>query len=476
MPDSSPASGRRPLLGDAPNTSGHASPGWPYRRHYLLLAALFAAVAVYGSVVPLRGRPLEFSEAVRQFKDLLERPIGGSRSDWAANVLLFVPIGYCLMGALVADRRNRVVAVLCAGPVILACALSSVAIEFSQLWFPNRIPSLSDVLAQMLGTVAGVILWLGVGQTLTDWLRFYTAGQRPRKQIDWLLQAYLLGLLVYSVLPLDLIVSPAEFYRQTKIALRPFSDVSWDLASLYGLFRDVVIFVPVGMLAATWFTSPVRPVRPMGMSILLGALVVLAVELVQLPVHSRYSSTTDLITGTLGVAAGAWLMRRWRGQPGEDLPPPVTGGAARYAWLWLGLAVLYAVFLMGVFCAPFERIDDAELIRARLEGFFRLPFAAYHRGTPFNAVSDVLKKLLLFAPLGALLALAAGSLPVPRPVRRILLTLLLLGAAGVATAIEMAQVLLPPHVPDVTDVISCTAGAAAGMLVSLRVLDARKAA
>jgi VanZ family protein len=35
-------------------------------------------------------------------------------------------------------------------------------------------------------------------------------------------------------------------------------------------------------------------------------------------------------------------------------------------------------------------------------------------------------------------------------------------------------VFLPPHVPSSTDVILCTVGAAIGMFVTLRIVDARR--
>jgi VanZ family protein len=74
----------------------------------------------------------------------------------------------------------------------------------------------------------------------------------------------------------------------------------------------------------------------------------------------------------------------------------------------------------------------------------------------------------LSAPLGALLALAVVALPVPAAIRRILLAGFLLVVVGIGASIEMAQVFLPPHVPDISDVILYTAGAAIGMLIALR--------
>ena len=123
----------------------------PRRRDYLLLVLLFAAVAVYGSLVPLRFRPLGLLDAIERFKGLFEHlPARRSLSDWAANLMLFVPIGYCLLAVLAVDRK-RVWAILCVPGVLAICAVLSVNIEFTQLWIPCRTPSSSDIIAQCIG-------------------------------------------------------------------------------------------------------------------------------------------------------------------------------------------------------------------------------------------------------------------------------------------------------------------------------------
>ena len=74
----------------------------PAARHYAWLAAAFAAFALYGSLVPLDYRPLPWDEAQRRWAEVCAQPIRvESRSDWAANILLFVPLGFFGMAGLV---------------------------------------------------------------------------------------------------------------------------------------------------------------------------------------------------------------------------------------------------------------------------------------------------------------------------------------------------------------------------------------
>lgn len=441
-----------------------AMPNSPSRRGLLLVAVFFTAVAVYGSLVPLTYRPLDWAEAVARFREIRYLSLGvASRADWVANILLFVPLGFLWLAVSAAGRSRRVTVAATVGVVGVLAALS-VALEFTQLWFPPRTVSLNDIIAETIGAALGAALWLTLGPTLTAWLVQSTAARRPNEKLDWLLEAYLLGLIVYSVLPLDLTIRPAELvdkYRDGKIALLPFAHWRCDLPTLYGLFRDVIAFVPVGMLAATWHTPTGQRVRPTALSLVLGVSIAATIEAAQLLVYSRFTDFGDILLAAPGVAVGAVAMRRWYGRDRVGS----LNGSTRRGLLGAALGLLWCGVLAAVFCLPWEPIDDPEMIRQRYEGFWRVPFAAMYWGTEFNAVSQVLKKLLFFAPLGAIAGAVVLPLRVPRIPRAAMLVALLAVAAGVAATIEMVQVFLPPHVPDITDVLLCTAGAAAGMLL-----------
>ena len=454
------------------DAGNHRASNWPCRRHYLLLGLAFAAIAVYGSLVPFGYQPLGLREAVERFSQISYRSLAtGGRADLAANVLLFVPMGYCWLAVFVLDRRfsMRTVAVL---PLVLLLSVAfSIALEFSQLWFPLRTASRNDVVAQAVGTVFGMGLWLAIGQTITDWVRSLALSARPRRLVDLLLLTYFVGLGIYSLQPFDLTISVTDLlhkYREGRISLVPFSKTATELVFLWRSAINAAMFIPVGMLTTTWLTPAKRPVRSLGASLILGALAVLVIELGQVIVRSCPASTTDVITGMAGIAVGVWLMRRWQAHALEREPQVVPDRSARRAALWLALAGVYLLLIAAALCMPSELVDDLEQVKARYEGFFCIPFAGILRGSHLDAVLDATKKVLFFGPLGALLALAVLPLPVPSGIRRILLCALLIVVAGIGVSIEMAQLFLLPHGPSITDVVLYTAGAAIGMVVTLR--------
>ncbi len=444
---------------------------WPTGRHLAVLALFFLAIAVYGSLVPLTFRPLSFDEALIRFRQIPYLDLGaGHRADWVSNILLFIPISFCAVGAVSLDRRLGLLT-LCWPPlVILLCTATSVALEFTQLWFPPRTVSQNDIIAETIGAVAGAVLWILIGQTVMDWVRTYTASATQKSQLQWLLEAYVIGFFIYSVLPLDLTITPVELLqklRAGRINLIPFADFGYDPQSVYKRLRDILLAIPIGILAATWLTKPEQVVRSMGNGVFLAFLVILLIESAQVFVFTRYASVTDIILGTIGSAVGVALVRR-RKQGSLALTANLP---ARWpVWLWLLACGIYAFVLLLVFCLPFDPPADGQQIRSRYEGFYRVPFAALYWGSEFNAISEVLRKTMFFAPLGILMALAVISLRTSRQTSIMVAILLLVVAAGWGFLIEMVQVFYASHIPDITDVILYWIGAALGMIFTLRIL------
>jgi VanZ family protein len=142
----------------------------PNRRHYAILALLFAAIAIYGSIVPLHLHRQTLAEAVERFRQVLAEPITlKSRSDWLANFLLQLPFGFFLMAAICCDRPYFAAPAL---PVtIVSCVVLAGVVEFAQLYFPPRVASLNDIAAQTLGGTAGAFGWWMASQRLTDLAR-----------------------------------------------------------------------------------------------------------------------------------------------------------------------------------------------------------------------------------------------------------------------------------------------------------------
>ncbi len=436
----------------------HAAPG---RTLLWWLALGYSAFVVYGSLVPLRFHAQPLGEAWQAFRNIRYLHLDiGSRADWVANILLFVPLAFLWLAVLL-PRRGRVARILASGFVLLSCFGLSVAIEFTQIFFPPRTVSLNDILAESIGAILGAALWWYRGERVREWLFGWYESHAASGTAERLLYAYLFLLLGYSVLPLDLTISAVEIYhkwQEGKVLLVPFSAVYETGAQrTYALLADIAIWIPAAFL---WRLSSRRPARTIVFYIVACASII---EVLQLFVYSRVTSTTDVITAACGGAIGVALARRLR--PGADVQgtPRSAGARGRLALLWIVALACWLGVLVIVFWYPFDFNTEWGFVHRRLATVNRVPFEAYYFGTEFRAVTEVFHKTGFFFPLGALFALGAAGIRRRFAVPPVLLhAASALAAAGVAAGIEIGQLFLPDKVADATDWLLETSGALLG--------------
>jgi len=407
-------------------------------------ALLYTAFVVYGSLVPLKFHALPWDEAVARFDAIPFLKLGiGSRADWVANLLLFIPLSFLWMGALSAGR-SRLRRGLATLALIPAATALSIGIEFTQLFFPQRTVSQNDIFAEALGGIVGVLAWWGAGGRFVDWLQSWQHTHARAALAERLAWAYLAGVLVYNVLPLDLTISLVEIFHKWqdgKVNLIPFGRLPGDAAyALYEIATDALIWVPLALL---WRLDVTRSAwRAWGMAL----ATAVALKIMQLFVFSRVSDVTDLFTAAAGTAlgsfAGGWLAAREApvGQPLRAGAVPVYAGGAA-GWLPFALAAGWLSVLLFVFWFPFDFRTDGAFIKSRLDFLQRVPFEVYYIGTEYRAITEVLRKTLFFAPLGGLLAW--GVARQPWRWRGPLFALAMLVLAGMPAVIELGQVMLP---------------------------------
>ena len=412
----------------------------------LVLAIAYTLFVIYGSLVPLNFQHHSWHEAVEAFKNIRYLNLGiGSRADWVANILLFIPLAFFWSGVLW-PARGLFVRALIVLLVFVVCFGLSVAIEFVQFYFPPRTVSLNDILAESIGAVVGVIAWCILGRRLSEWLAGWSSARGSLALTGRLLYLYVFVLFTYNLLPLDLTLSPVEFFhkwREGRVVLIPFSFVFANPAeALYGLLTDALIWMPVAFL---WRLSPptVR-LTPLFAVILIATFL----EFLQLFVYSRVSDTTDIITAAIGAGMGTWLSRHWAGQAQKAKQAGIASHSQ--GWLWLSFALLWIGLLAAIFWYPFDFQTGRAFITERLQSLNRVPFETYYYGTEYRAVTEVLHKVGFFIPLGLLLALGVAQIR-HYYWRQTAGWGALITIGLVAFGIELGQLLLPGKFADITD-------------------------
>ncbi len=439
-----------------------AEPGSP-RGLLWLVALAYTVFVVYGSLVPLDFRTLPWDEAVAQFANIPFLKLGiGSRADWMANLLLFIPLTFLWMGALAAggSRFRGAFATLLLIPAATALSLG---IEFTQLFFPQRTVSQNDIFAETLGGIIGVLVWWGMGRRFIDWLQSWQETHYRAALAERLAWVYLAGLLVYNVLPLDLTISLVEIFhkwQEGKLNLIPFGRLPDDAAyALYEIASDALIWTPLALL---WRLDGTRSVLRVWVMAFATAVVL---EFMQLFVFSRVSDVTDLFTAAAGAAVGCFI-----GASLATRDAPTSRPLPWAAWLPFALAVGWMAVLLFVFWFPFDFRTDGAFIKSRLDSLYRVPFEVYYFGTEYRAITEVLRKTLFFAPLGGLLAW--GVARQAWRWRGPLFALAMLTLVMMPAIVEFGQLMLPLKIADTTDWFLAWLGGLAGYGVTRRMLRA----
>lgn len=443
--------------------------GFPSRGTWALLGVAFVLFAAYASLVPFHLRQLPVDSAFRTFREVVTHlpRLRFSRTDLVANVLLFVPIGFCLNGALRLGRTRWWSGPMAALVVLGISIPWSLAIEFAQLFTADRITSMGDVAAQTFGTIVGVVLWESFGTDLTAWLRAATAARSRTERIERLLASYVVLWAFVNLAPFDLTLdlgTLAAKFRRGGIRLVPLPFARPDGALgpwLWDLVSTGLAALPIGAYTVLGHTRDLRR-RHWLRAAQLSLAVLLLLEVTQLFVASHVADVNDFLVGCAGAGLGVWLAWRLSARPAAAGPaalaPTVSWGAVAALAGWC--LVLGAYHWM-----PYDFSTDTQMIRRKLAGMSLIPFAGYHVGPDLSALDQLLVKTSLSLPLGVIAGFVL-RLPPGSTAARLANVGALLLAGAVLTGIEAGQLLLPSRYADPTDVLVGVVAAGIGLAIA----------
>jgi glycopeptide antibiotics resistance protein len=437
------------------------------------LAVVFAGLTLLGSLAPFRYQGPGWERAVgwlQRTSWLRLAPQGWG--DALNNVLLFLPFGLLLQGALTYRRAGGLRVVAAAMIVLLATLLQALLNEFLQHWFPPRVPNPADVQANLLGAVLGLGLWEGgrgwLEARLPRWLR---AEVLPGG-LGLALMAGLAGWVLWSLMPLAITLHPVDLIRKISegaLTWNPVSQKSWALWG--GEPVRAVAGLVAGALLGVWTTRfarpPLAPARPWLTGTLGAVFLLMMLELLQLLFSSRGAATIDVLVGGVGAAVGAAIARFAAGPDRTRLLPGDWSLAGRLAAL-LAL-LLHCVFLCYHFWKPLELLRERSQIERKLLGLKRFPFVGLLGDRTLPVVLyDCGEKLVLFTLLGVWLRGVVEPLGSRGPA-----PLLLRGPAwGLGCLfvlfIEVTQAVWRHRSPESTDLCLGVAGVSVGFWLYAR--------
>ncbi len=220
-------------------------------RTLLFATLLYLLFIVYGSLVPLEFKNLPVETALSQFKNTPYLELGAeSRADWIANILLYIPLAYGA-SAMFSGVRYPLIRALLSVCVLIFCLALAVAIEFTQLFFPQRTVSMNDLIAETLGIIIGILGWQFFGAYFSNLYRHLLSSSllSARSAIIF----YLLVYVAISLFPFDFVTSSAELNAK----LTNGNDavfLSFDVCGAepvrcgVKLLAEILVMLPLGLL------------------------------------------------------------------------------------------------------------------------------------------------------------------------------------------------------------------------------------
>ncbi len=398
------------------------------------------AFVVYGSLVPLDYRPVPVDQAWQRFANAPLLVLGaGSRADWIANGVLYVPLG--LLAARLFHRalRQWLVAIVMAW---LGCVAVAFAVEYTQVFFPPRTVSQNDLVAELIGSAIGAALapWVG------GWSRRLTqplAAGGPGVATH-LLEAYALAYVVLCFFPYDLLLSRPELAAKLVSGSWGWMVALTDRAGVMVMLQllvEAALCVPLGGLLVR------RGVR-MPAAVLTAAVLAVLIELGQFFIVSGISQGASVLSRVGGIATGVALWPRLAEAGWDGMRDALRRASALVFLAWLP-AMLY---VNGWFRSGWQGTEAAAATWRELR---LLPFYYHYYTSEAVALFSLGTVALLYLPLAAIGWARAGG---ERGV--------MAGVALAALAAEASKLLLAGMRPDPTNVLIATASA----LLLLRLL------
>lgn len=363
------------------------------RKLFFIAGIAYLLFVVYGSLVPFDFHPRSLDLALKDFRHIRYLKLGmDSRADWVANVLLYIPLPFLWLGCASRQRRYAL-EVIASVLLFLFCVTLSVAIEFTQQFFPPRTVSLNDILAEIAGTIIGVVLWWAAGDKVRRLLESLVAQGKSAAYAG--LTLYTIGYLAFSLFPYDFLISTNEI--RAKFAsgflhwLPSRAACGGTLRCSAKLVAEAAAVAPLGLLLGV--VSRKRRGQLIWSAAWVGGWLGLIIETLQFFLVSGVTMAASVFTRVVGVAAGA-----------------AAGNTLKRTSLWpllyllrpfMPLAgALYVIVLGGVtWLGKGPLLGVNEGIK-RLHEIRFMPFYYHYYTSESAALTSLFAVAIMFVPLG----------------------------------------------------------------------------
>jgi glycopeptide antibiotics resistance protein len=413
------------------------------QKYILLLAVVYCCFVVYGSLIPFDFHDRPFQDALAAFKNIRYLDLGmGSRADWIANILLYIPLSFLLLSCFRFNTAAIFLKILTSLAVFGFCLALAVGVEFTQEYFPQRTVSLNDLIAETLGAVLGILLRTVFSRSLLTLSKRLAVG--GKQAIFGAFLIYALAYLALSFFPFDFVAS----FDELAIKWESDSNALWIAPSCGGALRcstkltsEILLTLPIGLFLAYFFKNQLHSVTP---AVILGFLASVFIEGTQIFLISGIAQGLSVVTRTLGVMLGALAYKKHWAATVYINPKHLRQLIA------LGI-VPYLLLLFALNTGSWAEMLSFEGALAKLDAVHWTPFYYHYFTQEAVAFNSLLSVSLMYAPIGV----GCWLWVVPKQADTSVQKLVLMGAvsAVLAVVVEAGKLFFEGWHPDPTNVL-----------------------
>ena len=374
------------------------------RRKFILWASLYSIIVIYCSTVVgpdgLNFVPINLHVAWTRF---LATPFlnNGSdqRADWVANLLMLVPIGFLLTGAL--DLKRGIVPGLASSLLaIVVCVTFVLMVKFVQLYFPPRTVSLNYIVAQTIGSAAGIVsYWLCYPKLL----RFRQVMGTPAALL-YLLTAYALAWVAFQLLPFNFTLSYSDLQERLQEVRHLL--LGWPASGRPIMIRlvliavDMLAAVPLGFLLG--LRARRASISTLGM---VSAVVMTSIVTVKIFLISGTPYLVSIFYRTVAMLAGIELSRLRHVDWIQRLRPCLQ----RALPILIPLYVLTVLGVNGLLRINWRSFEEVKAQFTNTLGL--LPFWNWYIVSKAQAMRSLVVHIIMYLPVGLMLSLRKKEQP-----------------------------------------------------------------
>ena len=366
---------------------------------------------------------------------------GGRReslTDIFSNIVLFVPLGFCLASFFIKPGKIFLT-------VFLSCLIGfsiSLTVEMIQLFTAERVSSVTDIFNNSLGVFLGSSIAVLYHNKISIFIKPYIQKffKRPLIEVYTVLTAG--GILFFALSPFDFSVDMDDLKRGVKFFLAHFT-VLPEWSYMQSSINNFFFFFILSFLGIFSIFNRGLSWIYIKLFFLFNILFAVGIEFFQLMIVSRGSSLSNLVFALGGSCTGIILSICLFNENSMIR-------TAKRCFM-----TIYIVYVLFNYMFPFKFTVN---ITDNVSVISLVPFAMYFVKTNLFSFADFFEQTFMFIPLGVL-----GIMNLTRSPKKSFAVGFVCGAI-----LEFGQAMIETRYCDITDAIMAGAGCYIGNYCVLR--------